>query len=123
LSSPKVDREIIKYLIFHELLHENGYWAHDDEFRKREWQYPNSAELDGMLDSLHLEYNMDNFWKDSVYFEEPEFIVNTPQNESENNYNKKAEGVVEGYKYCRNCGNRLPENSKFCDKCGSKLDY
>lgn len=30
MSSPQVDREVIKYLIYHELLHKNGYFKHDD---------------------------------------------------------------------------------------------
>ena len=38
-------------------------------------------------------------------------------------YNKNAKGVVEGYKYCRNCGNKLPESAMFCDKCGSNVVY
>lgn len=66
LSSPVVDKEVIKYLIFHELLHANGYWNHDEEFRKREWQYPNSAELDSFLDSLNLEYELDIHMKEST---------------------------------------------------------
>lgn len=131
LSSPKVDKEVIKYLIFHELLHENGYWNHDDEFRKREWQYPNSAELDGFLDSLSLEYNMDIHYKDSVGFEEPELEIPAKKEQCDAEkkddgkpvYNKNAPGVQEGFKYCRNCGNKLPQLAKFCDKCGSPTDY
>lgn len=69
LSSPDVDKEVIKYLIFHELLHENGYWPHDEEFRKREWQYPNSAELDGFLDSLSFKYKMENIYANAAYTE------------------------------------------------------
>lgn len=130
LSSSKVSRELIKYLLFHELLHQNGYWNHDSEFRRLEWQYPNSAELDGELDSLWLFYNMDEQYKDSVRFEMPEFIVNSNEEQNQNshvpnnsNYNKNASGIQEGYKYCRNCGNKLPTNAKFCDKCGSSTDY
>lgn len=131
LSSPKVDREVIKYLIFHELLHENGYWNHDEEFRKREWQYPNSAELDGFLDSMSLEYNMEVYFKDSVANENPELKLpndNTVSNKAvaevnEPAYNKNAPGVQKGFKYCRNCGNKLPQEAKFCDKCGSSTDY
>lgn len=32
-------------------------------------------------------------------------------------------GVQKGFKYCRNCGNKLPDTAKFCDKCGERLDY
>lgn len=31
--------------------------------------------------------------------------------------------VSEGFKFCRECGNKLPADSKFCDKCGSRTDY
>ena len=129
LSSPKVDREVIKYLIFHELLHENGYWDHDDEFRIREWQYPNAAELDGFLDSLSLEYNLEIHLKDAVGFEKPELVAGDLhekeqiQETAEPTFDKKAPGVQEGFKYCRNCGNKLPQSAKFCDKCGSAVEY
>lgn len=122
LSSPNVDKEVIKYLIFHELLHQNGYWNHDDEFRKREWQYPNSAELDGFLDSLIFEYNLDIHYSNSVFDEIPELQLST-ENAKEPVFNRNASGVHEGFKYCRNCGNKLPSESKFCDKCGSKTEY
>ena len=72
LSSPDIDVEVIKYLLFHELLHQNGYWDHDEAFHLREWQYPNSAELDAMLDTLQYRYDLDEVYKDSVYDEEAE---------------------------------------------------
>lgn len=129
LSSPEVDREVIKYLIFHELLHRNGYWNHDGEFRKREWQYPNSAELDGILDTLSLKYNMDEVEKNAVYNElhmrndvqedeETQDVIDNKQGEPE-----LPKGVQKGYKYCRNCGNKLPDSAKFCNKCGERTDY
>ena len=133
LSSPKVDREVIKYLLFHELLHENGYWYHDDEFRKREWQYPNSTELDGFLDSLNLKYNMDAYHEHSVYFEEPQLAIDNqetkiediqvPSHNGQSEPNTSASRTEEGIKYCRNCGNKLPLSAKFCDKCGSETNY
>lgn len=133
LSSPYINREVIKYLIFHELLHGNGYWDHNEEFRKREWQYPNSAELDGILDSLILEYDMDEQYKNSVHYEVPVFDKGEEMKidedhveepiEDQTGYNPKVKGMHEGFKYCRNCGNKLPVKSKFCDKCGEKLDY
>lgn len=116
-SSPKVDKEVVKYLIFHELLHSNGYWSHDNEFRSREWQYPNSTELDGFLDSIFIEYNMDEIVANSIADEHYTFEELEPE------YNKNAIGVVEGFKYCRNCGNKLPSDALFCDKCGAKTDY
>ena len=128
LSSPKVDKEVIKYLIFHELLHQNGYWNHDEEFRKREWQYPNSAELDSILDTLRLEYNMDELEKSAVYTELHERNKsNDNEKMQEDNVplikNDAIKGVEVGFKYCRNCGNKLPDNARFCNKCGEKTDY
>ena len=134
LSSPDVDREVIKYLIFHELLHENGYWNHDESFREREWQYPNSAQLDGFLDSLGIEYNLDEIWKNSVAFEIPDMEIQDNGSAMQSNQNsqdpsnvqisnEKAEGIQTGFKYCRNCGNILPADAKFCDICGIRVNY
>ena len=134
LSSPKINEEVIKYLIFHELLHGNGYWSHDSEFRSREWQYPNSAELDGILDSLILEYNVDDIFENSVAFEKPPLKkpgsdkAEAPDSGklpgmNEPLYNPSAPGVAAGFKYCRNCGNKIPADAKYCDKCGSVTDY
>ena len=131
LSSPKIDKELIKYLIFHEWLHQNGYWAHDMDFRLREWSYPESEKWDGILDSLSLEYNLDIQYKDSVRFEIHPFETANVENELANDdikeenlfFDPGAKGVCEGVKYCRNCGNKLPAAAKFCDKCGNKTDY
>ena len=129
LSSPSIDKEIIKYLLFHELLHQNGYWDHDDEFRSREWQYPDSAELDSDLDSLRLKYNLEEKFKDSVsteFYEKPTEANTSVAEENEPKppvFNKNAKDVQSGFKYCRNCGNKLPETAKFCDKCGEKTEY
>lgn len=133
MSSPRIDREVIKYLIFHELLHENGYWNHDMEFRIREWQYPDSARLDSIMDSMLLDYNMDSIYEDSDWDEIPEFDIplpnkndigdDTKQTNNEPVYNVSAPGIDRGFKYCRNCGNKLPEDARFCDRCGSKMDY
>ena len=131
LSSPNIERELIKYLIFHELLHLNGYWSHDMEFRKREWSYPDSDKWDGILDSLGVEYNMEVQFKDSIKNEK--HILNDIDNKCDKDneqeikdnphFDSNANGVQKGIKYCRNCGNKLPESAKFCDKCGSKIDY
>ena len=55
LCSPDVKVDVIKYLIYHELLHANGYWHHGASFRDKEWEYPNSADLDGELDQIIYE--------------------------------------------------------------------
>ena len=122
LSSPDIDEEVIKYVLFHELLHQNGYWDHNDAFRFREWQYPNSAELDAILDTLHLKYNLDEIWANSVYDEQAEMPV-VDEEAAEPTFNPNAKGVHTGFKYCRNCGNKLPDTAKFCDKCGKSMYY
>lgn len=124
VSSPEIDAEIIKYLLFHELLHQNGYWNHAEAFRLREWQYPNSAELDSVLDSLQLKYNLDEIMKNSVYDEKANKPETTPdQIKIEPVFNPNAKGVQTGFKYCRNCGNKLPDTARFCDKCGENMTY
>lgn len=60
LSSPDVSREAIKYVIYHELLHANGLWAHDEIFRDTEWSYPDSEQLDSELDTLSERYIIDH---------------------------------------------------------------
>lgn len=121
LSSPDVSREAIKYVIYHELLHVNGLWAHDERFRDTEWEYPNSDQLDGELDSLANKYKID-------YRELKKGYHNVGHKEKDklkcnNHFNPEAAGVLAGYKYCQNCGYRLPESAKFCNKCGRPAIY
>ncbi len=59
LCSPDVSPEVVKYLLYHELLHANGFWNHNEAFRTAEWEYPNSDELDGFIDELFLRYKID----------------------------------------------------------------
>lgn len=133
LSSRRIDKEIIKYLIFHELLHQNGYWDHGSIFRSLEWQYPDAARLDSIMDSIALDYNLDSLYDKAVWNEIPNFDIN-PLNEIEDESNppklfennKESEMPNEaqsGYKYCRNCGNKLPQSAKFCDQCGQNVEY
>lgn len=129
LSSPRIEREVIKYLIFHELLHVNGHWQHSERFRGMEWQYPDAARLDGILDTLYLDYHMENLiistsetpLPDSIGAE-AEATAGSAQ-VSVSPVRTDAPGILSGYKYCRNCANRLPESAKFCDKCGSNVQY
>ena len=133
-SSPQIDREVIKYLLFHELLHGNGYWNHDEEFRKREWMYPNSAELDGILDSLSTKYKVEKYEKYKLQVDAREKKIEGHEAEHDKNSNPSANdnkedteqqprGVQKGFKYCRNCGNKLPDTANFCDRCGEEMDY
>lgn len=112
LSSPRMEREVVKYLIFHELLHANGYWYHGEDFRSLEWQYPDAARLDSILDSLRLRYHI-----------LPEQPPAKAEPVSAPAFKANAPGVRSGYKYCRNCANLLPEAAKFCDRCGSNTQY
>ena len=130
MSSPQVDREVIKYLIYHELLHKNGYFNHDDKFRELEWKYPNSEELDGFLDEMVIRYNLDIYNKEIVDENEMADDViteNLVDSKIENNIKTSIEDDKEQsmkkYKYCRNCGNKLPEDANFCDRCGSSTKY
>lgn len=73
MSSPQCPRETIKFLIYHELLHANGYWNHDVLFRDTEWRYPNSDEHISFLDSRELRFKIvDNNL--SMYDKEPEIL-------------------------------------------------
>ena len=74
MSSPQVPRETLKFLIYHELLHANGYWKHGVLFRDTEWKYPNTDEHCNFLDSLNMRFKI----VDSnlpMYNEEPEILA------------------------------------------------
>ena len=58
LSSPMVNQNVIKYLIYHELLHASGFWQHNKEFRKKEWLYENAEVYDNFLDRLMIDYDI-----------------------------------------------------------------
>ena len=58
LSSPMVNENVIKYLIYHELLHASGFWQHNKEFRKKEWLYENADVYDNFLDRLMIDYDI-----------------------------------------------------------------
>ena len=59
LSSPMVNQNVIKYLIYHELLHASGFWQHNKEFRKKEWLYENADVYDNFLDRLYIDYDIE----------------------------------------------------------------
>ncbi len=149
ISSPQVSREAVKYLIYHELLHANGFWLHDDDFREGEWAYPNSAELDGELDTLGLRFDLnfqelkklrfENMGIDLPLWEKPgtsseqddekgvslESTAGTDKEDvGETEQNSKAvDPEKKECKFCRNCGNRLPFTARFCDVCGENVEY
>ena len=114
LSSPNVSRKAVKYLIYHELLHANGLWNHDDRFRQEEWKYPNSEELDGELDELGLKYNID--FKDLQKLRFENITLEIPSNEKgqdnikedgeENKEDSTKNDEDSQFKFCRDCGNK-----------------
>lgn len=55
LNSPDVEAEVIKFVIYHEMLHRD-FHKHDKVFRDKEHEYPNYAEYEHFLDC-----NMNNF--------------------------------------------------------------
>lgn len=130
MSSPQVDREVIKYLIYHELLHKNGYFKHDDKFRELEWKYPNSEELDGFMDEMAIRYKLDIPNKEITYESQiaddvlTERVVDIKLDNDKDILSKDNDTQnVEKYKYCRSCGNKLPKDANFCDKCGNNTRY
>lgn len=38
-------------------------------------------------------------------------------------FDPSAKGIEAGWKYCMNCGNKLPDFAKFCNKCGAAMEY
>lgn len=57
LDSPEVDREVIKFLIYHEMLHRD-YHKHDKDFYREEHKYPNYTEHNRFLDHKIYNYKM-----------------------------------------------------------------
>lgn len=58
LCSPDVPVEVVKYIIYHEMLHAVGYWNHNEDFRNNEWNYPRSEEWDGFLDQMFEKFKL-----------------------------------------------------------------
>ncbi len=59
LNSSQVDKEVVKYIIYHELLHRDNM-THNAEFRLVEHKYPNYTELERVLDyQLITQYKFD----------------------------------------------------------------
>ena len=57
LDSKDVPEDVIKYLIYHELLHRD-YHNHDKAFREREHLYPNHTEWDSFLDGQMHKFDL-----------------------------------------------------------------
>lgn len=57
LGSPEVDKEVIKFLIYHELLHRD-YWKYGKDFYREEHKYPNYTQHNSFLDHKIYNYKM-----------------------------------------------------------------
>jgi superfamily II DNA or RNA helicase len=58
LDSPQVNREVVKFIIYHELLHRD-YWRHDKDFYREEHKYPDFTEHNRFLDYKIGEYKFE----------------------------------------------------------------
>lgn len=58
LNSSQVQPEVIKYIIYHEMLHRSMRY-HDDAFRREEHKYPNYTEWERVLDHQLLNYKFE----------------------------------------------------------------
>ena len=58
LNSESVEEEVVKYLIYHECLHQQIY-VHGSEFREKEHKYPDFQSLDTFLDYKFKDYTKD----------------------------------------------------------------
>ena len=58
LNSPSVPREVVKFVIYHELLHRDNLY-HNKEFRKNEHKYPGYVEWDRFLDNTFEKFDFD----------------------------------------------------------------
>lgn len=58
LNSKSIPREVVKYIIYHECLHQ-GISGHPAEFRELEHQYPNFQEYEHFLDYTLADFNLE----------------------------------------------------------------
>lgn len=48
-----------------------------------------------------------------------EIVGETKLNSNDHILSKESDAQnTKKYKFCRNCGNKLPEDANFCDRCG-----
>ena len=57
LNSPDVPREVVKFVIYHELLHRDNM-SHNKFFKKKEHLYPGYVELDRFLDNTFNKFTL-----------------------------------------------------------------
>jgi len=62
LDSKDVPAEVIKYLLYHELLHRD-FPRHGKDFREREHMYPNYEEWDSFLDGQMFKFDLGGIWQ------------------------------------------------------------
>ena len=59
LNSKDVPKEVLKYVIYHELLHRD-YWNHDKQFRSQEHRYPSWTEHERFLDFTFPKFDLNS---------------------------------------------------------------
>ena len=57
-NSKDVTRDVVKYIIYHELLHRDNH-KHDKAFRIREREYPSWTEHERFLDFVFPKFNLE----------------------------------------------------------------
>lgn len=73
------------------------------------------------LDIPNKEITDENEVADDIIIE---IVEETKLNKDKDILSKDIETQnIKKYKYCRNCGNKLPEDANFCDKCGNDTRY
>ena len=60
LNSKDVPREVVKYIIYHELLHRD-YYRHDKAFREQEHKFRNYEEWEYFLDGHMNDFEIDEY--------------------------------------------------------------
>lgn len=62
INSKDVPKEVVKFIIYHEMLH-NDNLSHNKSFRDKEHLYPEYAELEKFLDGKFEGFDLDNVWR------------------------------------------------------------
>jgi len=129
LAASESNSEIIKFTVYHEMLHAMGIWTHSDNFRAWEWDYPNSAELQQRTNELLSFYDID---KTAAVIQPPKKPDSAEKKEEKKQEDSgSAEPVYEANTItiaqanktiiCSNCNEELPAKSRFCNMCGTKM--
>ena len=82
------------------------------------------------MDEMAIRYNLDILNKEITDENEiaddviTEIVCETKLNSNDHILSKDSDTQnTKKHKFCRNCGNKLPEDANFCDKCGNDTRY